>query len=73
MVVAVHLDLLQNKFGNEKDGRVRCELKVVKVGTNEYLTAKHMKELFMEFLNHQRRLHQRLAMEEGKIYCNGAL
>ncbi|CAK9316119.1 unnamed protein product [Citrullus colocynthis] len=63
----------ENKFGNEKDGRVRCELKVVKVGTNEYLTAKHMKELFMEFLGHQRRLHQRLAMEEGKIYCNGAL
>ncbi|XP_038888478.1 uncharacterized protein LOC120078315 isoform X2 [Benincasa hispida] len=63
----------ENKFGNEKDGMVCCELKVVKVGTDEYLTAKHMKELFMEFLSHQRRLHQRLAMEESKIYCNGAL
>uniref|UniRef100_A0A0A0LGL0 SAWADEE domain-containing protein n=1 Tax=Cucumis sativus TaxID=3659 RepID=A0A0A0LGL0_CUCSA len=61
-----------NKFGNEKDGRA-WELKVVKVGTNEYLNAKHMKELFMEFLSHQRGLHQRLAMEESKIYCNGAL
>ncbi|TYK31453.1 uncharacterized protein E5676_scaffold455G007670 [Cucumis melo var. makuwa] len=63
----------ENKFGNEKDGRASCELKVVKVGTDEYLTAKHMKELFVEFLCHQRGLQQRLAMEESKIYCNGAL
>lgn len=67
VAVAVHFDWLQNKFGNEKDGRVCCELKVVRLGTNEYSTAKHLKELFMEFLSHQRRLHQRLAMEEQDL------
>ncbi|XP_050383127.1 uncharacterized protein LOC126799909 [Argentina anserina] len=43
------------------------ELKVVLSGTEEYNTAKLLKELFCEFINHQARLHQRLLAEEAKI------
>ncbi|KAG6785168.1 hypothetical protein POTOM_010894 [Populus tomentosa] len=42
-------------------------LKVVCPGSEEYATAKQLRDLFMEFTEHQRRLHRRLAMEERKI------
>uniref|UniRef100_A0A5B7AJB6 SAWADEE domain-containing protein n=1 Tax=Davidia involucrata TaxID=16924 RepID=A0A5B7AJB6_DAVIN len=54
----------QYKFQNRNiDG----ELKVVYLGTEEYRTAKRLRDLFMDFVDHQQRLHKRLAMEEKKI------
>ncbi|XP_022135663.1 uncharacterized protein LOC111007565 isoform X2 [Momordica charantia] len=73
---AMVLDI-DNKLCNENDGGVGVsvcsELKVVSVGTIDYSIAKQRKELFREFLSHQRRLHQRLALEESKIYCSAPL
>ncbi|GFZ05362.1 hypothetical protein Acr_17g0009340 [Actinidia rufa] len=43
------------------------ELKVAHRGTKEYWTAKSRKDLFMDFIEHQHRLHKRLALEEKKI------
>lgn len=43
------------------------ELKVVYSGTKEYKTAKQLRDLFIDFADHQKRLHQRLAFEERKI------
>nr|XP_011465065.1 PREDICTED: uncharacterized protein LOC101311101 isoform X2 [Fragaria vesca subsp. vesca] len=42
-------------------------LKVAISGTKEYETAKLMKDLFLEFVKHQGRLHQRLLLVEGRI------
>ncbi|KAJ6404008.1 hypothetical protein OIU84_012243 [Salix udensis] len=42
-------------------------LKVVCPGSEEYTSAKQLRDLFMEFTEHQRGLHKRLAMEERKI------
>lgn len=42
-------------------------LKVAISGTKEYETAKLMKDLFLEFVKYQGRLHQRLLLVEGKI------
>ncbi|KAA8524882.1 hypothetical protein F0562_011305 [Nyssa sinensis] len=45
----------QYKFQNKNiDG----ELKVVHLGTEEYRTAKRLRDLFMDFLDHQQRLHK---------------
>ncbi|XP_076884280.1 uncharacterized protein LOC143533343 isoform X2 [Bidens hawaiensis] len=44
------------------------ELKIVRLGTEEYKKAKELKDLYMEFHNHQKGLLQRLAMEENKIW-----
>ncbi|XP_057460557.1 uncharacterized protein LOC130751049 isoform X1 [Actinidia eriantha] len=43
------------------------ELKVAHRGTKEYRTAKSRRDLFMDFIEHQHRLHKRLALEEKKI------
>ena len=42
-------------------------LKVVYSGTPEFTVANKLKNLFLEFIAHQERLHKRLAFEEGKI------
>ncbi|KAB5569588.1 hypothetical protein DKX38_003381 [Salix brachista] len=42
-------------------------LKVVCPGSEEYTSARQLRDLFMEFTEHQRGLHKRLAMEERKI------
>ncbi|TXG55560.1 hypothetical protein EZV62_020816 [Acer yangbiense] len=43
------------------------ELKVVRSGTEEYKTAKELRDLLVEFTSHQERLHKSLAFEERKI------
>ncbi|XP_041007030.1 uncharacterized protein LOC121251754 isoform X1 [Juglans microcarpa x Juglans regia] len=43
------------------------ELKVVYLGTEEYQMAKLLKDLFVEFFNHQKQLGKRLAYDVGKI------
>ncbi|TXG55557.1 hypothetical protein EZV62_020813 [Acer yangbiense] len=43
------------------------ELKVVRSGTEEYKTAKELRDLLVEFTGHQERLHKSLAFEERKI------
>ncbi|XP_008380013.4 uncharacterized protein [Malus domestica] len=44
------------------------ELKVASSGTEEYMRAKLLQDLFCEYSNQQRRLHQKLLVEEGKIW-----
>ncbi|KAK1589067.1 hypothetical protein Q3G72_030175 [Acer saccharum] len=43
------------------------ELKVVRSGTEEYKTAKELRDLLVEFTSHQERLQKSLAFEERKI------
>ncbi|XXG63141.1 hypothetical protein AAC387_Pa05g1393 [Persea americana] len=52
---------LQNK--NEIDGKV----KVVLEGTKEYENGKRLRDLFLEFCEHQQCLHKRLALQEQKL------
>ncbi|XP_038714519.1 uncharacterized protein LOC120008082 [Tripterygium wilfordii] len=56
----------QNKLSN-RNGGIGDELQVVYSGTGKYGTAKELRDLFMEFSNHQQKLHKRLAAEEAKI------
>ncbi|XP_057985150.1 uncharacterized protein LOC131169806 [Hevea brasiliensis] len=56
----------QNNFQHEKRG-ISNDLKVVYYGSEEYRIAKQLRDLFMEFSEHQQRLHKRLALEEQKI------
>lgn len=43
------------------------ELKVIYSGTEEYRMAKCLQNLYTDFANHQRRLHQKLDLEEKRI------
>ncbi|CAJ1977976.1 unnamed protein product [Sphenostylis stenocarpa] len=43
-------------------------LKVVHSGTQEFKIASDLRDLFLEFTNHQKRLHKRLALEEGRVF-----
>ncbi|XP_015582723.1 uncharacterized protein LOC8289699 isoform X2 [Ricinus communis] len=52
-------------FRNNDTGK---DLKVVCSGSEEYKTGKQLRDLFLEFAEHQRRLHKRLALEERKIF-----
>ncbi|XP_059449652.1 uncharacterized protein LOC132180743 isoform X2 [Corylus avellana] len=45
----------------------RNELKVVHFGSEEYERARLLKDLFVEFFNHQKGLQKRLALDVGKI------
>ncbi|XP_043804536.1 uncharacterized protein LOC110628454 isoform X3 [Manihot esculenta] len=56
----------QNKLQHRKIG-ITNDLKVVYSGSEEYRTAKRLRDLFMEFSEHQQRLHKRLALEEQMI------
>jgi hypothetical protein len=58
------MPISQRKFKNRS---IDDELKVVLRGGREYNTAKRMRDLFMEFVEHQQRLHKRLALEEKMI------
>ncbi|XP_061339972.1 uncharacterized protein LOC133286564 [Gastrolobium bilobum] len=42
-------------------------LKVVGLGTQEFKIASDLKELFLEFSDHQKRLHKKLVLEERRI------
>ncbi|KAK2986451.1 hypothetical protein RJ640_011889 [Escallonia rubra] len=50
-----------------QDKAIDSKLKVVHSGTKEYRTAKRLIDLFTDFMNHQQRLHKRLALEERNI------
>ncbi|XP_038703996.1 uncharacterized protein LOC120000158 isoform X4 [Tripterygium wilfordii] len=56
----------QNKIPN-RIGGIGNELQVVHSGTGKYRTAKELRDLFMEFANHQQQLHKRLAAAEAEI------
>ncbi|WCJ37356.1 hypothetical protein M5689_018503 [Euphorbia peplus] len=42
-------------------------VKVVPSGSEEYEIAKHLRDMYMEFVEHQEMLHETLALEEKKI------
>ncbi|MED6150246.1 hypothetical protein PIB30_070535 [Stylosanthes scabra] len=42
-------------------------LKVVPSGSQEFKIAADLRELFLEFINHQKQLYRKLALEEGKV------
>lgn len=48
------------------------ELKVEQRGSKEYNRAKRLRELFMEFVEHQQGLHKSLALEEKMILQSSA-
>lgn len=65
---AVSIQNLMHKYQeNWQHKSTGHALKVVYPGSEEYATAKQLRDLFMEFTEHQRRLHKRLAIEERKI------
>ncbi|KAK3184560.1 hypothetical protein Dsin_031846 [Dipteronia sinensis] len=57
---------VQRKLPNGNFGNGN-ELRVVRSGTEEYKTAKELRDLLVEFTSHQERLHKSLAFEERKI------
>nr|KYP51667.1 hypothetical protein KK1_026435 [Cajanus cajan] len=50
-----------------KSGRSN-NLKVVRSGTKEFKIASNMRDLFLAFIEHQERLHRKLALEERRIF-----
>ncbi|KAL8144813.1 hypothetical protein AgCh_003142 [Apium graveolens] len=50
-------------------GIVEDKLKLVRVGTEEYRRAAKLKNLFKDFIDHQRQLHERLTLEHKKNLC----
>ena len=59
--------ILQNKLLNRRSGGFSNELKVVCSGTEEYKKAKELRDLFLEFIDHQQGLYKKLCMEERSI------
>lgn len=49
------------------------DLKVLHSGTEEFKRASHLRDLFLEFISHQERLHKRLALEERRIFADEQL
>ncbi|KAK7405656.1 hypothetical protein VNO78_07230 [Psophocarpus tetragonolobus] len=64
----VHLS--KNTLQKGKSG-TRSNLKVVHSGTPEFKIASDMRNLFLEFSNHQTRLHKRLVLEERRVSLKG--
>lgn len=52
-----------------QSGIVEDKLKLVRVGTEEYRRAARLKNLFKDFIDHQRQLHERLTLEHNKNSC----
>lgn len=52
-----------------QSGIVEDKLKLVRVGTEEYRRATRLKNLFKDFIDHQRQLHERLTLEHNKNSC----
>ncbi|WVZ03622.1 hypothetical protein V8G54_024428 [Vigna mungo] len=46
------------------------DLKVLHPGTQEFKRASDMRNLLLEFISHQERLHKRLALEERRIFAD---
>ncbi|ONI18089.1 hypothetical protein PRUPE_3G196400 [Prunus persica] len=59
---------LKQKQQQSRRSETMNELKVFASGTEEYKKGKLRKDLFWEFANHQCQLHQRLLIEEGRIW-----
>ncbi|XP_048434217.1 uncharacterized protein LOC125474470 isoform X3 [Pyrus x bretschneideri] len=60
--------LISQKLLERRRTNTCNELKVVSSGTEEYMRGKLLQDLFCEYSNQQRRLHQKLLVEEGKIW-----
>ncbi|XP_076884276.1 uncharacterized protein LOC143592659 [Bidens hawaiensis] len=58
-----NLQSLQPKYGNYS---TKNALKVVQLGTEEYMVAKQSRDLYLAYRNHLKGLMQRLAKEENK-------
>ncbi|KAK8588523.1 hypothetical protein V6N13_087438 [Hibiscus sabdariffa] len=56
-----------NKLLNRRDVGFNNELKVVCSGTKEYEKAKEQRDLFLQFIDHQKRLYEKLRSEEISI------
>lgn len=56
-------------FENFQSGIIEDKLKLVRVGTEEYRRAARLKNLFKDFIDHQRQLHERLTLEHNKNLC----
>ncbi|GMI85651.1 hypothetical protein HRI_002234400 [Hibiscus trionum] len=56
-----------NKLLNGRGAGFSNELKVVCYGTEEYNKAKELRDLFLQFIDHQRGLFKKLSMEERSI------
>ncbi|TYH44064.1 hypothetical protein ES332_D11G168400v1 [Gossypium tomentosum] len=56
-----------NKLLNRREGGFSSELKVVCSGTEEYKKAKELRDLFLQFTDHQKRLYKKLCTEETSI------
>lgn len=65
-MIVFALDFLYFKLQTEI---IENKLKVVRLGTEEYSRAEGLRNLFMDFLEHQRQLHQRLDAEVKKGSC----
>ncbi|GMI70909.1 hypothetical protein HRI_000760200 [Hibiscus trionum] len=55
------------KLHNRRDEGLNNELKVVCSGTKEYEKAKEVRDLFLQFIDHQKRLYKKLCAEEISI------
>ncbi|KAK8327173.1 hypothetical protein V6Z12_A11G165000 [Gossypium hirsutum] len=56
-----------NKLLNRREGEFSSELKVVCSGTEEYKKAKELRDLFLQFIDHQKTLYKKLCTEETSI------
>ncbi|XVE72573.1 hypothetical protein DITRI_Ditri11bG0049200 [Diplodiscus trichospermus] len=56
-----------NKLPNRMGSEFSNELKVVCAGTEEYKKAKELRDLFLDFIDHQQRLYKKLRIEERRI------
>ncbi|KAK7316538.1 hypothetical protein RJT34_00085 [Clitoria ternatea] len=59
----------KNIVHNGKSGRSN-NLKIVRPGTKEFKIASELRDLFLAFSDHQKRLHKRLASEERRLMCS---
>ncbi|XP_039005743.1 uncharacterized protein LOC120133163 isoform X2 [Hibiscus syriacus] len=57
-----------NKLPSRRDGCFNNELKVVCCKTEEYEKAKKRRDLFLQFIDHQKGLYKRLCEEERRIW-----
>lgn len=53
---------------NERQQSAGDGLKIVKLGSEEYCKAEKLRDLFLEFANHQQLLFKRLVLEEQSIF-----
>lgn len=57
----------QNVSQDERS-RTSNNLKLVQSGTQEFQISSAMRDLFLEFSDHQVRLHKKLALMEGSVF-----